>query len=160
MKLEDTPIETIENESEYARFLKYYLACDLDAYLFVLAYTVYVHSIDDIIDGDNTEPVFIIKTFELAAVLYANSFYLKNFNMLYPLVKMSSSTYITSVQLEQDKEKAMWKTRVADALRQTGNELILAVIELLHGIDVRTKASMELRKISWKLHHDKEGNPV
>lgn len=159
-QLKEKNIEELGHESDYISFIKKYTGADIDAYLFVLAYTAYVHAVDDIIDKDNTDPVFILKTFELAAVVYGNAFYLRNFSMLYPLVKMASSTYITSVQLEQEKSSEIWKNRVADALRQTGNELILAVIELLHGIDVRTKASYELRKISWHLHHKEDGTPI
>lgn len=157
--LKEKTIETLMAEADYCNFLKYYCGADVDAYLFITAYTVYVHAIDDIIDKDNTDPVFILKTFELAAIVYGNSFYLRHFSALYPLVKMASSTYITSVQLEQDKDKAVWKDRVADALRQTGNELILAVIEILHGIDKRIEASLKLRKISWKTHHKEDGTP-
>ena len=159
MTLLDKTVEDVQDEATYGRFLKHYTGIEPDAYLFVTSWCVYTHAIDDIIDGDNTDPMFILKTFELAAMLYANMFYLQHLGELRPLMVMTSSTYMTSVTLEREPTKELWKTRVADALRQNGNEVILAVIQILHGVDVRIKASYELRELAWRMHHDKEGNP-
>jgi hypothetical protein len=144
--------------SDYVNFLNQYLKDNIDALIWVLAYSTYVHGIDDIIDKDNTESEHILKTFELAAVIYSYPFYLQNLNILYPLVIMASNTYMDSVKLENQPE--VWKQRVSDALRQTGNEVILACIQIVGGVDIRREASMKLREISWRTHHTIEGVPV
>lgn len=143
---------------DYSTFLKSYLEKDVDALLWVLAYTTYVHAIDDIIDGDNTESEHILKTFELAAIIYSYPWYLQNRHTLYPLVIMASNTYMDSVKLEKSNE--LWKQRVADALRQTGNEVILACIQIVGGIEARREASLKLREISWRTHHNELGEPI
>lgn len=143
---------------EYIKFLEQYLKKDADALAWVLAITKYFHDIDDIIDKDNTSPIHLLRTFEFAAIIYSSPFYQRNIGYLYPLVKMVSNTYMDSVLLEKQPEA--WKRAVADGLRQTGNELILACIEVLHGFDIRREASMKLREVSWKTHHLEDGTPV
>lgn len=156
-------------KENYLAFLKKYLMADPDAFCWVCAYGLYVHAIDDIIDGDKTDSEFILKTFEFAPVVYGNIFYLKNFTKLYPLVKMTSNAYMDSVLLEKeiksraaefDGSELAWKKSASDILRQSGNEVILACIEIVNDVETRRKASLELRRISYLTHHDKEGNPV
>lgn len=148
-----------KEQQDYLNFLQHYCSADPDALLFVLGYSVYVHAIDDIIDGDKDDHIHILKTFELAAMVYSNQFYLRHIHELRPLVVMASSTYMTSVTLEKATNGKDWKLHVADALRQTGNELFLAVIQILHGIDVRIEASLKLREISYLTHHLPDGTP-
>lgn len=149
-------------KERYIAFLSKYLSAFPDALLWVLGYAAYVHAIDDIIDRDvptdKSREEFILQTFEFAAVIYSNEFYIRNMHILYPLVKLASNTYMDSVQMEHEPE--LWKRRVADGLRQTGNEIIVAVIEICSGPIVRREASMELREISYNLHHDYIGNPI
>lgn len=157
----------------YIEFLKKYLDSDPDALLWVMSYGLYAHLIDDIIDGDKTDSEHILKTFEFAAVIYSNNFYLKHITLLYSLVKMASNTYMDSVLLEKelksDKKTALpvehqptaaWKSSCADILRQSANEIILACVEIVGGIEKRREASLELRQLSYKIHHDKSGNPI
>jgi hypothetical protein len=153
----------------YIDFLKKYLDSDPDALLWVMSYGMYCHAIDDIIDGDKNDSEFILKTFEFATIIYSNVFYLRHITTLYSLCKMASNTYMDSVLLEKEIAKnpgAMltpenaWKLSCSDILRQNGNEVILAVVEIVGGIDKRREASLELRKISYATHHDKEGKPV
>ena len=146
-------------DKEFLELINYYCGCNQDALAFVLGYSIYVHDIDDIVDGDKMGDIHLLKTFELAAVVYSNPFYIKNINTLYPLIIMSSSTYITSVTLEKDPDKAPWKTWSFDWMRQTGIEVILAVVQILHGIDKRIEASLRFREISFKLHHKEDGTP-
>lgn len=148
----------IKAGEEYIAFLKHYLQADPDALAWVIAYTKYVHAIDDIIDGDNTSSEHIIRTFEFAAVIYSNVFYLRNLSYLYPLVKVVSNAYQDSVILEKSPEK--WQRYVADGLRQHGNELILACVELVGGYDARREASMKLRDIAYRSHHNEIGEPI
>lgn len=133
-----------------------------DAILWLLGYGIYVHAIDDIIDEeipkDSIKNEFILKNFEFAETIYTNIYYLKNLHKLRPLVKLASNTYMDAVQMEKSNEK--WKRNYADILRTMGNELILAVIEIERGLNVRREASMELRELSYKTHHTQFGAPI
>jgi hypothetical protein len=143
----------------YCDFIRRYLFNkNPDACLWVLGYLTYVHAIDDFIDGDRTDFQHFLRVQELAAIVYSNEFYHQNRWLLYPLVMMASNSYMDSIQLEHKSEQ--WKRNVADNLRQHANELIIKVIEIIGGYDLRREASMALREISWKSHHEKDGTPV
>jgi hypothetical protein len=151
--------QTLGRET-YIDFLKKYLKEDSEAYIWLIAYAIYAHSIDDIIDNEVPSKYewneFLLRTFEFAEVVYSNIYYYKHITELRPLIKMASNTYMDSVQLEKSNEK--WKRLAADSLRSTGNEVVLAVIELECGLEIRRKASMELREISWFTHHQLHTN--
>lgn len=149
-----------EADTVFCNFIrKYLLDKNPDACLWVLGYYTYVHAIDDFIDtkekGDFTH---FLRIQELAATVYSNVFYQRHIAELYPLVMMASNSYMDSVALEHKSEK--WKKHVADSLRQHANELIIRVIEIVGGYEARREASLALREISWKSHHDKDGTPV
>lgn len=158
------------NDKPIMDFFREYLGKDVDALLWVLSYAAYIHAIDDIIDGDKSDNEFVLGTFELAALIYSNVFYLKNMHILYPLVKMASQTYRDSVILEKQlKEEELivgrispdntWKISVSDSLRQMANEVILACVEVVGGVEKRREASLKMRELSYKFHHTKEGIP-
>lgn len=147
----------------YVSYLhKYLIQKDPDAMLWLVAYGIYVNAIDDIIDQDipkdKTKAQFILEQFEFAEVVYSNDFYIRHVNKLRPLVKMTSGAYMQSVKWEESPEK--WKSQIADSLRQIGNEVILAVIEIVNGTKVRNEARPELLEISYKTHHMADGTPV
>jgi len=150
-----------ENQELYISFIRKYIS-NPDALLWVIGYASYVHAIDDIIDEeipkDNAKDEFILKTFEMAHDVYVNVYYLNNLHALKPLAKMASNTYMDSVQME--RSNSQWKKSYADVLRTMGNEILLAVIEIEGGIDLRRRASLELREISYKTHHTALGYPV
>ena len=147
---------------EYIAFLNKYLGNYQDALLWVSAYGIYTHDIDDIIDCEiptaHTPHEFILKTFEFAETVYTNIFYLQNIHKLRPLIKAASNAYMDSVILEKS-DKPHHK-HISDHLRTVGNELILAVIEIVSGIDKRREASLELREISYSTHHTESGVPI
>lgn len=134
---------------------KYLLKKNPDACLWYLGYLTYVHAIDDQIDGDRTDFQHFLRVQELAAIVYSNEFYHAHKWQLYPLIMMASNSYMDSVALEHSNE--VWKQRVSDSLRQHANELLIAVIEIAGGYEMRREASMELREISWKSHHEVNG---
>lgn len=144
-------------QDQYIEFLRKYLGHCPEALAWLSGYGVYAHGVDDIIDGDKTDHEHILKIFELAAVIYSSDFYRQHAHILYPLVIMAHQTYRDSVILERGPEE--WKIKVADACRQTGNEVVLAVIQIASGVEVRDKASLELRELSWHTHHTLEGKP-
>lgn len=147
-------------DNPYIPFLLKYF--NGDALLWVVAYGLYVHSVDDIIDNEipaaEDKHQFVLQTFEYAEAVYTNNYYLANITRLRPLVKMASSAYMTSVQLEKSNEPH--HKIVADHLRSQGNEVMLAVVEIEHGSIIRQQASLELRAISYKTHHNELGQPV
>jgi hypothetical protein len=147
-----------EADNEFCGFIrKYLLNTNPDACLWVLAYYTYVHAIDDFIDGDRTDFQHFLKIQEFALVCYSNNFYQQHIALLYPLLRAASNAYMDSVAFEKKSES--WKRTVADSLRQHANELIIAVIEIVGGYDLRREASLKLREISWKSHHELDGSP-
>jgi hypothetical protein len=143
---------------QYCELIYKYLVGHADAESWLLLYGIYCHAIDDIIDGDETSDEHKLKTFETGMLLYSHIFYQRNIAMLYPLVKMAHTAYEDSVRLEKSKDPT--DQLIADPLRQYGNEIILAVIELVSGKAARDAASKELRPLSYKTHHTLEGLPV
>lgn len=149
-----------ERHDAYYVFLMKYLYGD--ALLWMLSYGIYVHAIDDIIDqdipGNEVREQFMLKTFEFAECIYSNHFYINNVGKLRPLVKMASSCYMNAVLWENSKEE--WKRKIADHLRQQANNVVLAVVEIVNGIEARDTASLELMEISYKTHHLQDGTPI
>jgi len=151
-------------KDDYIKFILKYLnpIDNPNAILWLLGYAVYVHAIDDIIDEeipkDSAKDEFILKNFEFAETVYTNIYYLTYINKLRPLIKMASNTYMDAVQMEKSNEK--WKRDYADVLRTMGNEILLAVIEIERGLNIRREASMELRELSYKTHHNQVGAPI
>lgn len=157
-----TKEEKIKRQEEYLNFVVKYLGLGTDAYIWICAYGLYSHDIDDIIDDEVPKTYewneFILRTFEWAETVYANIYYIKNIDKLRPLVKMASNAYMDSVNMEKSNEA--WKQKAADILRTMGNELLLAVIEIEKGYEARRQASLELRELSYKTHHLSDGTPV
>jgi len=126
-----------------------------DGYAFGTAFLIYAHCIDDIIDSHpKVDSEFILKTFEFAAVLYSLPFYQQNTAMLLPVIKSVTNSYADSVQLE--KSNTAWKQKYADVLRQNGNDLLSACVEICQGVDRRREFSMKVREISYRSHHNAE----
>jgi hypothetical protein len=145
----------------YLDFVKKYLNASPDAMLWIMGYGLYVHAIDDLVDKDipkdKTYAQLLLDTFEFAETIYTNIFYLNNISILRPLIKATSQAYIDSVKWEHSSEE--WKRRVSDQLRQYGNEVLLACVEIVSGLEVKRQAATVLREISWKAHHLKDGTP-
>lgn len=136
-----------------------YLASSPEAQLFFYSYLVHCHAVDDIIDGDREDAEFIIKTFRFVFILCSSPFYRQYQDILNPLMAAAANAYADSVTFERSKDVA-WKQRYADVLRQTGNEVLLACIEIVSGYDAKRKASLALRELSYLSHHDKEGKMI
>jgi hypothetical protein len=147
----------ISHQDRYINFIQKWLKDSPDARAWLAAYGIYTHAIDDIIDGDKTDNQHILKTFELAAKLYMHPFCRAHHYILYSLIIMASNTYMDSVLLERSAE--IWKQKVADALRQCGNEIMLACVEIVGGVEARREASLELREISYWTHHKEDLTP-
>lgn len=151
------------NASIYIDFIKAeIMPRNPDAFLWLCAYGIYCHAIDDIVDKEipknKPEARFMLEQFEFAEVVYSNHFYIANTDRLRPLVKMASNAYMDSIMWEGDKE--VWKKQVSDHLRQMGNEVCLAVFEIVGGVELRNRLSPKLREIAYKCHHKETGEPI
>lgn len=143
---------------ELKTLLKEYLPDD-EALKFAVAFLIYCNSVDDIIDCSKVDAEFVVRTFELSADLYATAFYRRNWPILLPLIKATGNSYLDSVNFERSSEA--WKHNYADVLRQYGNEVLCACVELSTGsIDKRREFSLKLREISYKTHHDVNGKAI
>ena len=140
--------------------IKKYLSSDFDALFWTLCYVTYAHAIDVLCDEPLTEienKIFFLNTLELAADLYSYHFYINNINILKPIILMAGNAYMDSLIFEKSKVK--WERNHADVTRQQANDVILAVIGIVCGLDKRREASLELRAIAYSFHHDKKGKP-
>jgi hypothetical protein len=135
---------------DYHSFIQRAFAQYPEARAFVNAFCNYCHSIDDIVDGDETDKIAIIRTFELAAVIFASPFYVANINSLQPIVIMITNMYMDSVVLENDykEDKEEWKLQTAKVLSHSFNELIVACADLCGGFNLRRDVSVVLRAFS------------
>lgn len=146
------------HQEKFLHLIKEYLSADIDALIFALSFSTYCHAIDDIVDGDKTDAEFIIKTFEFAACIYSSPFYQRNIWLLYPLVKATSNAYADSVNMERSNQQ--WRRNSADVLRQYGNEVLTACVEVVKGQDARREFSLKMREIAYEAHHNLIGEPV
>lgn len=139
----------------FQEFVKKYLGHNEAAHNWVLAYTVYAHCIDDIVDKDNDSPDFILKTFRLAIDLYSFPFYIHYSSVLKPLLETAHDAYRDSVIMEKSDED--WQLKVSDIIRSNAVDVVLMAILIVSDIDTRNAAALELRKISYNTHHDSKG---
>ena len=128
-----------------------------DAMEWLMIWRRYVHDIDDIIDGDRTEPEFILATFACAAALYSHPFYLRNIAGLRQLVYNCTNAYADSVAWEKAGD---WRAQFADHYRHFGAEMVLAVAGICGGYEHMRSISPDLRNICYLEHHTPEGEPV
>lgn len=139
-------------------FLKRYLSHNLEAHNWLLAYFVYAHAIDDIVDHDNDSPEFILKTFRLAIDVFSFPFYVQYSHVLRPLLQSAHDAYRDSVIMEKSPEE--WALKVGDIIRSNAVDVVLTTIFITTDIDTRNAAALELRKISYDTHHDQKGLPT
>lgn len=125
---------------------------------FLRLWRTYVHGIDDIIDGDITKHEQIIEVFMQAAFVYNHPFFVANRVNLLQLVVNCTNAYADSVLFEKASED--WKRQFADHYRHFAAEMVLAIAFLCGGYSHMREASIQLREICWKEHHDQKGNPV
>jgi hypothetical protein len=141
---------------------KYILPKNPDAALWLMGFFVYCHAIDDIIDHDipesKTRQQLIVENSIYAEAVFSNIFYIRNVNVLRPLVRQAAFAYRDSIAWFDSAE--VWKRQIADHLRSLGNEVTLAVVDLVCGQAVRNEISLNLRETAYWEHHDKDGNPT
>lgn len=128
--------------------LKTVIGHDVYAYNFALSYLLFCHAVDDIIDEPKASAEHIIKTWDLATIVFTNPFYIKHYTTLSPLIRASCNFYADSVEFEKHND---WRKNCADILRHSGNMVIVATVELVAGYDAKRFIS----KIMHEDSHDK-----
>jgi hypothetical protein len=122
---------------------------------FCICWLVLCHFVDDIVDTKKDDHEFLLKTFEHAAITYSLPFYRQHAHTLLPIIKSATNNYADSVLFEHSMHS--WQRTYADALRQSGNDVLCAVVEICVGQEKRRIFSQKVREISYMSHHTKEG---
>lgn len=124
-----------------------------DALAFVVAFHAYCHQIDDLIDGDTAyNPENLLRVLMSANALYSTPFYLQHAWRLQPVIASITNTYADSVAWETSDEP--WKQRVADVIRQCGNDMILTVAWIVGGWSLMRAISLRLRAAAYHSQHE------
>ena len=121
---------------------------------FLDLYHNFAHLLDDIVDGDigDMEGRAVGKTLYLAQSLYTHPFYTKYMYILYPTIRLVHNTYFDTVQMENSNEE--WKKLYVSVLKHCGDEVFLAIIEILGGYDKRMQLGVSVREHTWKKQHE------
>lgn len=124
-----------------------------EACKFLIAFHVWCHEIDDLVDGE-CGAEGIIRVAMHSASLFTMPFYQQFGATLLPHIAAIANLYADSVAWEKDE--AEWKRRLADVWRSAGNEMIFAVAFICGGFDHMRKFSAALRAISYSDQHSNE----
>jgi hypothetical protein len=134
---------------------KYLRPIDPDAALWLMGFYVYCHTIDDIIDkephGGKVVAQMVVENALHAEAIFSNHWYLQNVHALRPLVRMAARAYQDSLHWQDSPDEI--KKRISDNLRSLGNEMALAVVELVCGPEARAEVALEFRETCYKEQH-------
>lgn len=128
---------------------------DDSARLFLQAWCLYVHEIDDLIDNQVRDPEKLITALVSACTVFSTAFYVAHAHELEPVVLLATNAYADSLKWE--KEPEAWKRQWADVLRFSGNEMVVKVAEICGGYSLARNVSEKLREDSWCNHHNENG---
>jgi hypothetical protein len=129
-----------------------------EAIAFLQAWNLYVHAIDDLIDGDAAGPEAVLRSYAQAIGIYTSPFFLKNLPALRQVAINTTNAYADAVAGERSAEP--WRREFADHYRHFGAEMVLAVASIVGGYDHMRAVSREIRLICYHEHHDAQGNPI
>lgn len=128
-----------------------------EALAFIRAFGTWCHGIDDDVD-EGLPPEQRVRLHWLSAALFSSNFYQAHARELFPVVSLIANAYADSVVWE--KSDVTWQRTQADVLRNCGNEMMLAVINIVGGYDAMREVSRLIREVSHYRHHDEQGNPI
>lgn len=134
------------------------LGQDTEAAKFVRLFGVWCHGIDDDVDNPGMPPEQKVRLHWIAAALFSSNFYQAHARELFPVVSLIANAYADSVCWE--KSEVDWQARQADVLRNCGNDMLLAVINIVGGYDAMREVSRLIREVSHYRHHDEHGKPI
>lgn len=131
----------------------------IEALSFIRQFLDYCHLIDDFVDGDiDRSDANLFRILHASRTLYSTDYYIKNAGYFYPIMCNIANAYADSVEFENAQEG--WKHKVADVLRNAGNELLLLVVEKECGYEAVRKISKLVREEAHYLHHDLANRPT
>lgn len=114
----------------------------------------YCHEIDDIVDGERTQPAEILLTFGRAIELYTHPFFVRHGAALRQMARNVTLMYAQTVAWEKIED---WRAQWADHHRHCSIEMVVAVATICGGMAHAAAVVPELRVMSYQDHHDKEG---
>jgi len=120
-----------------------------DAEEFCNLWYAYVHSIDDLIDEEDADP---LRPFFDAALLYNAKFYHQNESLLFPLVLSITAQYRLSVVWEAAYGESN-KQKMADVLRMSGNQMFGQVALIVGGFNHMNTMMAKIYLADWKGQH-------
>lgn len=122
-----------------------------DALVFLLSFTAYAHAIDDLIDEESS-PESLLTMCVQANEMYSTPFWLAHSARLGGVIGLIANAYADSIAWEQHSED--WKRRMADVLRQAGNEMLMAVAQIVGGWQHMRRISMRVRECAYHEQHE------
>lgn len=123
----------------------------------------YCHGIDDLIDTlrdgrPRMSKEQMVSLFFNAALLYNSEFFIRNREILCPIVLQVTNTYQDSIAWEHASKPHL--RAMADVFRTCGNEIFVMVALICGGEAHMRKMSMAIKERDWLGQHDDAGNPV
>lgn len=108
----------------------------------------YIHYIDDVVDGDETDH---IKVPFQAALLYKSAFYCQHKELLFPIVLSVTAQYKLSTMWEEDES---WpKQKMSDVLRMAGNQMYGMIALRLGGYEHQNNMLAKIYLADWEGQH-------
>lgn len=108
----------------------------------------YIHDIDDLVDGDETDH---IKVPFQAALLYKSAFYCQHKELLFPIVLSVTAQYKLSTMWEEDES---WpKQKMSDVLRMAGNQMYGMIALILGGYEHQNNMLAKIYLADWEGQH-------
>jgi hypothetical protein len=126
---------------------------NVDALVFLLSWNSYIHAIDDLVDEAMT-PDLLLDCLMQANALYATPFWIAHSARLAGIIALVANAYADSLKFEEGPQE--WKKRHADVLRQAGNEMVMAVAQIVGGWRHARSISTRVREEA----HDKQHEEV
>lgn len=124
---------------------------NIDALAFLLCFLSYAHAVDDLVDEEFT-PEKLMDTLAQGTHMYATPFFLANSARLTGILLTIGNTYSDAVSWEKSGEE--WKRNVADVIRLCGNDMVIAVAQIVGGWRHGRNMSERIREFAWHCQHE------
>jgi hypothetical protein len=133
----------------------YVEACmgNVDALAWLTCWHAYAHAVDDLIDEQFT-PEGLMEVLSQATCLYSTPFWIQNSARLGGVMQIIGNTYLDSVHWEKSDQE--WKRKVADVIRLVGNDMVVAVAQIVGGWQHGRRISERMREFAWHSQHPGE----
>lgn len=146
MKTEITSIISLEDFIKTK--MSYIFDRNPDAGRFINTFIEYTHRVDDIIDEKITDSEFILKTLIMLTELHTSNYYIKNADFLFGFFIAIGNEYADSCNMERSNET--WKKEHAKVIRQTGINMLYAILYRECGWDTLREFSLLVRESAAK----------